>query len=179
MEQEDEYSDMWTKAFLESIIDGKAFQEGDKGNVLLWGGIWNYFREEDFTPWLARLIEATNDEWETNIHLSWEHEQCEHRDTKVFWFSCRNQKLIWASIPRTQRMHWGECGHSGPIIGDNRVNEVILIVDGTKWPDHDTCRWCGKIVGKFKWEGDWRICPECDHRRPVLRAYRWKDEGDE
>lgn len=165
------------QVFLERVIDGSCIQGGNKGgDVLLWGGIWNYFREEEFTPWVARLMDATENEWGTNLHISWEHEQCEHRDTKVFWFSCRNQKLLWALIPRTQRMHWGVCGHSGPDIGDQRVSEVILVMDGKRWPDHDTCRWCGKIVGKFKWEGDFRICPICEHRRPVLRAHLWKDE---
>ena len=89
MEQGDEWPDQWTKAFLTAVAEGKPFHGGNKGDILLWGGVWNYFREESFTPWLARLIEATPGEWYTNIQLSWEHEQSESRSVKAFWFSCR------------------------------------------------------------------------------------------
>jgi len=182
MEQADEHPSAWIKAFLTAVSEKACFQGGNKGDVLLWGGIWNYFWEPEFTPWLARLIEATPDEWNTNIHLSWEQEQSEHRDLKVFWLSCRRGgKLIWAEVPPTHRMHWGVCGGSGPTIGDNgSPGEVILDLDGAKHPNHDTCRRCGVIVGAkyggFHWEGGWRKCPHCKTRIPVLKAYTWKDE---
>jgi hypothetical protein len=168
------------QAFLESVINGSAFKGGDKGDVLLWGGIWNYFREDDFTTWLARLIEATPSEWLTNVQLSWEQEQSESRKVKAFWKSCRGGKLLWAEIPSDMRLHWGVCGDSSPHNGDSRPGEVILDVDGKKFPDHDTCRKCGVIATKgFHWEGRIRRCPSCGDERPVLKAHIWKDEGDE
>jgi len=172
-------------SFISAVAHDEVFQFGDKGDVLLWGGIWNYFREDDFTPWLARLIEATPNEWNTNVHLSWEQEQSESRSLKVFWWSCRRGgKLLWSVVPPNQRMHWGVCGDSGPTIGDGGVpGNVILDMDGEKCPDNDTCRRCGTIVGAkyggFIWEGYWRKCPHCKTRIPVLKAHLWKDEGDE
>ena len=182
LENPDEVHDP-AKAFLAAVAKGKAFQYGNKGDVLLWGGIWNYFREDDFTPWLARLIEATTEEWNTNIHLSWEQEQSESRSVKVFWWSCRGGKLLWAEVPPTQRMHWGVCGDSGPSVGDEYPTQVILDVEGKKYPDHDTCRRCGTIVvakyGGWHWEGAWRKCPHCKTRIPVLKAHLWKEPDDE
>lgn len=180
-EQSDEWPDRWTQAFLMAVADSKCFQGGNKGDVLLWGGVWNYFREDDFTPWLARLIEATPGEWLTNVQLSWEAEQSESRSVKAFWWSCRGGKLLWAFIPPNQRLHWGVCSDSGPHVGDGGVpGNVIVDVDGKKYPDNDTCRRCGKIITQgFHWEGYWRQCPECKTKIPVLKAHLWKEPDDE
>lgn len=179
-EQADEWPDKWTQAFLMAVADSRCFQGGNKGDVLLWGGIWNYFREDDFTPWLARLIEATPEEWLTNVQLSWEVEQSEHRQVKVFWWSCRGGKLLWAEVPSDMRLHWGVCGDSGPSVGDRYPGQVILDVDGTKYPDHDTCRRCGVIATQgFHWEGSIRRCPSCGNERLVLKAHLWKEPDDE
>jgi hypothetical protein len=170
--------------FLESVVEGRCFQHGDKGTLLLWGGSWNYFREEDFTPWLARLIDATPGEWLTNVQLSWELEQTECRRVKVFWFSCRGGKLLWAEVPPDKRMHWGVCGDSGPVIGDRgSPGSVILDVEGKKYPDSEFCSRCkavlprrGAVHSGFHWEGGWRKCVNCGYRVPVLKAHIWEDK---
>lgn len=169
------------QVFLERVIDGSCIQGGNKGDVLLWGGIWNYFREEEFTPWVARLMDATQNEWNTNLHISWEHEQSASREVKVFWFSCRGGKLLWADIPEGIRMHWGVCDDSGPHVGDQYAKELILDIDGKKYPDHDTCRHCRTIISDgFQWvghnEGFWRRCPACGDERRALKVHIWKDE---
>lgn len=171
-----------SRSFLEAIVEGIAFQGGNKGDVLLWGGIWNYFREESFTPWVARLLENSRGHWGTSTHISWEPEQSEERKTKVFWFEngFRGGRLIWAEIPSHLRMHWGICSSEAPHVGDRYPHEVILDIDGERTPDHDTCRKCRTIFRDgFHFEGGKRRCPSCGDERNVLRAHAWKDEEDE
>lgn len=159
-------------SFFRAILGEQALFGGNKGDVLLWGGLWNYFLPDDFTDWVARLVSMTVKEWETNVHLSWEQEQTGERHLRVIWPErFRNHAVLVADIPRGRNWHWGVCSDSG-IPG-----RMLARIDGVPWVQGpmDTCPACRSIVGAFRWWKGLRICPKCDDRKPFVEVRTWKE----
>lgn len=163
-------------SFFQAILGERALFRGNKGDVFLWGGVWNYFQPDDFTDWLARLVSMTPEAWNTNVHLSWEQEQSKERKLRVVWpEQFRGNAVLVADIPQGLRWHWGVCSYSG------MPARAIARVDGVPWtPNHmGSCLACRSYIGRFQWlvHDGLRICPRCDDRKPFVEVRTWEEPG--
>lgn len=163
-------------SFFEAIVSKRAFFLGNKGDVLLWGGVWNYFRGDDFTDWIARLVAETPSCWGTNVHLTWELEQQQQSNLRVVWpEQFRGYAVMVADVPPDMRWHWGVCSYSGV------PARALARLDGFPWSrvPMDTCQACKRTGVKFTWVAGMRVCSNCDNRRPFVEVKLWKEPEDE
>ena len=145
--------------FTRDVAAGKVFFSGNKGgDVLLWGGIYNYAQGEDFVDHLGHFMAKCPEQWLSNVIVTWEREQSAVRNGRLLWTSktigfdaevgrTTDERKVYSTDMLNDSYAWNICELKGPPV--SRSGRILYVPWEQGCAEVLTCGYCRRLTEVF------------------------------